>query len=533
MIRERLENICFNKHRSARVATAARKVIFASCTVVSFMLTGCNSDEASGAVVLRVSNWEEYIDEGDWDETIELEDGTEICGENSIITDFENWYYETYGKKVKVEYSTFGTNEELYNQITIGDVYDLVCPSDYMMEKLLREGKLVPYSKSFFDASGDNNYYAKGVSPYIDSVFKGLSVNGEDLSGYAAGYMWGTMGVVYNPEEISKEDASHWDVILNKDYYRRITVKDSVRDTYFAALGIEYYDEITADDFKNSPDYRQKLSKVLNRTDEASVKRAEDILSKAKDNVYSFETDSGKADMVTGKVVANIQWSGDAVYTLDQAEEDGVELCYVMPDEGTNLWFDGWVMLKEGLEQDPDKQQAAEAFVNYMSRPDNAIRNMYYIGYTSVISGGESDLIYQYINYCYAADTDEAEEPEDIEGIEAAADGHPDDTDDEDTEPGSDETLSEEENGNAGEETVVYSGIGYFFEADTDEADEKYSVITTPDQLERQLYAQYPSKSIVDHAVVMECFDEEANERINRAWTNVRCFDINKLFVWK
>ncbi len=480
-----------------------RKVIYAAFAAIPIMLAGCNSEKTSDAIVLRVSNWEEYIDEGDWDEAIELEDGTEICGENNIITDFEDWYFETYGKRVKVEYSTFGTNEELYNQITIGDVYDLVCPSDYMMEKLLREDKLVPYSKSFFDASAENNYYAKGVSPYIDSVFEKLSVNGEPISDYAAGYMWGTMGVVYNPEEIPKEAASHWDVILDKDYFRRITVKDSVRDTYFTALGIEYYDEITADDFVNSADYGKKLSEVLNRTDEATVMGAEDILSRAKDNVYSFETDSGKADMVTGKVVANIQWSGDAVYTLDQAEEDGMELYYVIPEEGTNLWFDGWVMIKEGLEQDPDKQQAAEAFVNFLSRPDNAIRNMYYIGYTSVISGGESDLMYQYMNYCYAADPDEAEDSEDTEG-------------------------TEEEEG-----TVEYSEIGYFFEADTDEANEKYSIITTPDQLERQLFAQYPPKSVVDHAVVMDCFDDEANERINRAWTNVRCFDLDKLFIWK
>ncbi len=107
------------------------------------------------------------------------------------------------------------------------------------------------------------------------------------------------------------------------------------------------------------------------------------------------------------------------------------------------------------------------------------------------------------MNYCYAADQDEAEDSEDTEG-------------------------TEEEEG-----TVEYSEIGYFFEADTDEANEKYSIITTPDQLERQLFAQYPPKSVVDHAVVMDCFDDEANERINRAWTNVRCFDLDKLFIWK
>ena len=97
--------------------------------LLSAQAAGRSADEP---VVLRVANWEEYIDLGDWDEeeTIELPSG-DIIGENSMIEDFEAWYEETYGKKVRVEYSTFGTNEDLYNMLTLGDVYDLVCPSEY------------------------------------------------------------------------------------------------------------------------------------------------------------------------------------------------------------------------------------------------------------------------------------------------------------------------------------------------------------------------------------------------------------------
>ena len=97
--------------------------------------TCCSKSDDTGVTVLRIANWEEYIDLGGWDEeeVIDLDEDTEIFGENSMVEDFENWYYETYGKRVKVEYSTFGTNEELYNQMTIGDVFDLACPSEYMI----------------------------------------------------------------------------------------------------------------------------------------------------------------------------------------------------------------------------------------------------------------------------------------------------------------------------------------------------------------------------------------------------------------
>ena len=168
-------------------------------------------------VVLRICNWEEYIDEGEWeeDEVIDLESG-DIFGENSILDDFADWYYETYGKKVRVEYSTFGTNEDLYNMLTLGDVYDLVCPSEYMIMKLMAENSLYPLSESFFDENDENNYYINGVSPYIRDIFETHEINGERWDKYAAGYMWGVTGFVYNPELVSYEEASTWKMLENK-----------------------------------------------------------------------------------------------------------------------------------------------------------------------------------------------------------------------------------------------------------------------------------------------------------------------------
>lgn len=455
------------------------------------LLAGCGSAAEEEAIVLRVSNWEEYIDEGDWDEeeVIDLEEIT-ICSESGIVEDFENWYYETYGKEVVVEYSTFGTNEELYNQITMGDTYDLVCPSEYMIMKMMSEEMLEPYSMKFFDESVEENYYVKGVSPYISDVFRKLSIGGEQLDKYAAGYMWGTLGIVYNPEIISEEEASHWDLLLDKDYSKRVTIKDSVRDAFFAGISIYNYDKIMDESFINSDSYHEDLTGMLNSTDAVSVDAVEDILSCIKDNVYSFETDSGKADMVTGKVIANQQWSGDAVYTLDQAEEDGVTLCYAAPQEATNLWFDGWCMLKKGIGNDAERKHAAEAFVNFISKPESAVRNMYYIGYTSVIAGGEDSTVFEYADWCYGADEEEAAE----EG-----------------------------------ETLVEYPIDYFFTGSEEETGD-YTILTYEEQLTRQLFAQYPTKEVVDRSVVMAYFDKEGNEKINRMWTNVRCFDLSSLW---
>ena len=268
---------------------------------------------------------------------------------------------------------------------------------------------------------------------------------------------------------------------MSDDFRKRVTIKDSVRDAYFAGLCILNQEKLNSERFLNDTNYLENLAELLNATDVDTVNEVERVLSDIKDNVYSFETDSGKADMVTGKVVANQQWSGDAVYTLDQAEEDGMELCYSAPTEGTNLWFDGWCMIKSGIAQDRDKKIAAEAFVNFVSKPENAVRNMNYIGYTSVIAGGEDDTILQYIDWCYGVDEDD-------------------------------------------EETLVEYPIGYFF---GDEESGVYNITTAESQTRRQFFAQYPTKEVMEHCVVMEYFDPEENTRINRMWTNARCFDLD------
>ncbi|MDO5455636.1 MAG: extracellular solute-binding protein [Eubacteriales bacterium] len=454
-----------------------------------FPLHGFAEENGKKKVVLRVCNWEEYIDEGDWDEeeTIELPSG-DIIGENPMIEDFEEWYSETYGVDVKVEYSTFGANEDLYNMLTLGDEFDLVCPSEYMIMKLMAEDRLVPLSDGFFDESVPENYYVRGVSPYIRKVFDEHEIGGEKWSKYAAGYMWGVTGLVYNPAVVSREDASTWKILADRKYRRQVTIKDNVRDSYFAAVGALKSDLLTSEEFLSDPDYAENLEREMNDTSPEMIAQVQDYLQDVKDNVYSFESDAGKADMITSKVVCNYQWSGDGTYTMDQADEDGLELAFTVPVESTNIYFDGWVMLKNGIGEDEEKQRAAEAFINFNSRPDNVIRNMYYIGYTSVISGGEDPRLFEYADYCFGAEDEEEEE------------------------------------------TVDYD-LGYFFAGEDEETDE-YVVSVPESQVDRQISSAYPSPDVMARSAVMEYFDDEQNAAINRMWINVRCYNIRKMPVW-
>lgn len=469
-----------------RISAAAMAAVMGASVVSAIPVQATGGQTENDTIVLRVCNWEEYIDEGGWedDEVIDLDSG-DIFGENSMIQDFEEWYQDTYGKKVRVEYSTFGTNEELYSQLNLGNVYDLVCPSDYMIMKLLKENKLEPLSKDFFDTENENNYYVKGVSPYINGVFEENQIDGKPWVDYAAGYMWGITGMVYNPEEVTEEEASTWTILENPKFYRQVTIKDNVRDAYFPTLAILNRDQLLDPSFRNSANYEAQLSAIMNDTRKETIDEAEEKLKEIRANVYSFETDSGKADMVSGKVVANLQWSGDGVYALDQAEEDGFYLNWAVPEECTNLWFDGWVMLKSGIGQDAAKKQAAEAFINFLSRPDNAVRNMYYIGYTSAIAGGDSDVIFDYLDWTYGAEEDE-------------------------------------------EDTIEYP-VGYFFSGDN--SDEDYVITAPAEQAHRQLSAQYPSEEEISRSAVMLYFDDEGNKNINQMWINVRCFNLSMLSI--
>ncbi len=446
------------------------------------LLGGCGGKQAD--VVLKVYSWAEYIDEGgegSYLYDLLAEEGEEPSEEDAppILDDFENWYEETYGESVRVDYATFGTNEDMYNEIVLGNEYDLLCPSDYMIMKLAAEDRIEPYDPSFFDESDPNNYYVRNVSPFIADTFENgtVTVTREEetethsWSEYAAGYMWGTTGFVYNPGHVERADLEElgWQTFTSGRYTNKITAKDNVRDTYFAALGLTYEEELLALAENKDEAYNQKLTDIFNRTAEEYTDAVGDSLLSMKANIYGFETDTGKADMVSGKIWLNYAWSGDAVYALDEAEGDGLLLEYFVPGSGSNLWFDGWVLTK-GVEERGTKK-AAQAFVNYMSMPESAKRNSYYIGYTSVIAGEE---MLDYAKYLY-----EDEEAEDAAEYD----------------------------------------LSYFFGEDVADP----VIVAGEDQrTRRQLFAQFPPEEVMERCAVMNYFDADTSERINELWSHVK-----------
>ncbi len=421
--------------------------------------------------VLKVCNWAEYIDGGD--------------DNSQMIKDFEKWYEQETGDKIRVEYCTASDNETLYTMLKMGDHFDLVCPSEYMLMKLAKEDYLQKLPQTFFDANVETNYYAKYVSPYISETFSQNYIDEEQTatwSEYAAGYMWGTTGFVYNPDKVKAEDVNSWSVFTKTDYAQKITAKNNIRDTYFVGLAMYYEDELNQlkaafeRGEKTLAEYQAELSILMNDTDEQTMNTVKKILTSMTDNLYGFETDEGKNDTIAGKIHINYQWSGDGVYIIDCAEEeDEFILNYAIPSSVSNLWFDGWTLTKDCKNVD-----AATMFINYLSRPDNVVANMEYIGYTSCIAGStdENDEYCDYIYQNYVQAYYEASE--------------------EDT-------------------TAQPYDLNYFF-------GDGHILNAPAEQFYRQLYAQYPRKDDLNHCVAMRPFQGEANTRANMMWSDITFF---------
>ena len=319
--------------------------------LAAILLTGC-ADERDN--ILKVYNWADYIDE-------------ELLGE------FEQWYEEQTGEKVQIIYQTFDINETMLSKIELGhEDYDVVCPSDYIIERMLKNDLLLPIERDF----GETPNYIDNVAPYIIDKFSQIEGSGKDANDYSVGYMWGTVGLIYNPKYIAEEEASSWNVLRNPAYKGKVLMKDAFRDVYTALLVALNKDDIDSG--------KADLVSLPFDTSEKSISLVENYLNSFKESIAGWEADFGKEQMTKELAWINLSWSGDAQWAIDEAAEIGMDLRYSIPDEGSVVWFDGWVIPKYAK-----NIKAARYFINYMCMPENAVRNMDMTGYVSVIGGNE------------------------------------------------------------------------------------------------------------------------------------------------
>ena len=319
---------------------------FLILAALSAVLLSCGGNREQ---ILKVYNWSDYIDE-------------------SVLPEFEAWYKAQTGEDIKVVYQTFDVNETMLSKIEKGhEDYDVVCPSDYIIERMLNEGLLLPLD--FASIPDEINYIDANTAPYIRQVFREINPN-IDANLYSVAYMWGTSGIIYNTEKVTPEEAGTWDIIRNPKFAGQILIKDAPRDVYGPVLIYLKQEELKSG--------KVTLQELMSDSSDASLAAVESYLKQVKDGVLGWEADFGKDQMTKGRGVVSLIWSGDAVWAIEEAAEVGVSLDYIVPEEGSNVWFDGWVIPKYAK-----NIKAASYFIDFMCRPDIAIRNMDETGYVS------------------------------------------------------------------------------------------------------------------------------------------------------
>lgn len=300
------------------------KSIVLACIAITGAATlcGCGSSKSTNGEVI-VYNWGEYIDP----EVLEL-------------------FEEETG--IKVVYDEFETNETMYPKIEAGaSQYDLICPSDYMIDKMIQNGLLA-------ELNFDNIPNAK---QYIGDEYYEQSKEFDPENKYSIPYCWGTVGILYNKTMVS-EPITSWDVLWDSQYENNILMQDSVRDAFMVAL--------------------KRNGNSMNSTDDDELTAAKDALIEQKPLVQAYVIDQVRDKMIGNEAAIGVIYSGEAIYT----QRENPDLVYVIPEEGTNLWIDSWVMLKDA----PNKENA-EKFLDFLCRPEIALMNFEYITYSTPNTG--------------------------------------------------------------------------------------------------------------------------------------------------
>lgn len=302
-----------------------KKIISFMCIItIVFSLSACNNDNR---VVLNIYNVGDYID-------LEVLD-----------------IFEEENPNIKINYETFATNEEMYVKVANGSsAYDVIVPSDYMVERLIQEDLLLEIDK--------NNI------PNFEHVGEQYLNQPYDIGNkYSVPYMWGTMGILYNTKMVDDEITS-WDILWDEKYKGQVLMLDSERDSVAITM--------------------KMLGFSMNSKEAGELEKAKDALIAQKDIVLAYCGDEVKDKMIDGEGAMTIAWSGDAFFCA----EENPDLAYAVPNEGTNLWFDSMVIPKTSLHK-----EEAEKFIDFMCRPDIALMNTDYIGYSTANETVRSEML--------------------------------------------------------------------------------------------------------------------------------------------
>lgn len=290
------------------------------CTcMTAALLSGCGSANKYPNGKVYVYNWGEYIDP----ETLDM---------------FEK---ET---GIQVIYDEFDTNETMYPKIEAGaSNYDVVCPSDYMIQKMIDNDLLQ-------ELNWDNIPNAKAN---IGAQYYEQSEAFDPGNRYAVPYCWGTVGILYNKTMVD-EPVTSWSILWDEKYADSILMQDSVRDLFMVGL--------------------KSLGYSMNSTDEKELNEAKDLLIQQKPLVQAYVIDQVRDKMIGNEAALGVIYSGEAIFT----QRENPDLEYVIPKEGTNVWIDGWVIPKNAA-----NVENAEKFIDFMCRGDIALLNFDYITYST------------------------------------------------------------------------------------------------------------------------------------------------------
>lgn len=293
-------------------------IVFAVSFALLFWINRLNASEGySGDNTIAVYNWGDYIDE-------------------DLITKFEE---ET---GYKVVYSTFDSNEAMMTKLNQGGThFDVVVPSEYAIEKMVEDDLLQPIDKSLLPNLTN-----------IDNRFMDLAFDPGNT--YSIPYFWGTVGIVYNPDMLNGKVLTSWNDLWDEDLRNEILLVDGAREVMGMGLN--------------------SLGYSLNSKDEEQLREAQAKLDTLTPNIKAIVGDEIKMLMANEEASVGVVWSGDAADIMWENEN----LDYVVPSEGSNLWFDNFAIPKSA-----QNVEGAHAFINFLLDPENAAQNTDYVGYST------------------------------------------------------------------------------------------------------------------------------------------------------